>query len=182
MIAEDKAALRAQMRATRLAFSGPEIVVPAPLQARLVRPGIMASYLPMAGEIDPAPIVAAARAHGWRVALPHVTVRAAPMRFLEWRPGDSLEPGPFGLRQPADDAPERAPEVILTPLVAFDAGLNRLGQGAGYYDRAFAAFPDALRIGVAWSGQQVAKVPVDAWDIALHAVLTDFNWIGPDRL
>lgn len=182
MIAENKAALRAQVRAARLAFSGPELVVPAPLQARLARPGIMASYVPMAGEIDPAPIVAAARALGWRLALPHITGRAAPMRFLEWQADDMLESGPFGLRQPHSAAAELEPNLIVTPLVAFDAVLNRLGQGAGYYDRVFAAYPDALRIGVAWSGQQVAKVPVDAWDIALHAVLTESTWIGPDRL
>lgn len=182
MIAEDKAQMRARLRAARLAFEGPALSVPAALQARLARPGVMASYLPMGGEIDPAPIIDAARAKGWQIALPHITTRAAPMRFLGWSPRDTLIDGPFGLRQPAPDAPELAPELILTPLVAFDRALNRLGQGAGHYDRAFDALPDALRIGVAWSGQQVPKVPVDAWDIALHAIVTEREWIGPDAL
>ncbi len=182
MIAEDKAGLRAHMRRLRLTHEGPALTVPTVLRARLARPGIIASYLPIRGEIDPAPIVETALALGWRIAMPHVTTRAAPMRFLAWTPSDPLVAGPFGLRQPACDAPELAPDMILTPLVAFDHALNRLGQGAGYYDRAFAALPDALRIGVAWSGQQVPKVPVDAWDIALHAVLTEIDWIGPDAL
>ena len=182
MIAEDKAVLRAHMRRLRMTHDGPALAVPTVLRTRLARPGIIASYLPIGGEVDPAPIVETALALGWRIALPHVTTRAAPMRFLGWAPSDPLVAGPFGLRQPAFDAPELVPDLILTPLVAFDHALNRLGQGAGYYDRAFAALPDALRIGVAWSVQQVPKVPVDAWDIALHAIVTEREWIGPDSL
>ncbi|MBA3880705.1 MAG: 5-formyltetrahydrofolate cyclo-ligase [Sphingobium sp.] len=182
MIADEKAALRARLRAARLGFAGPPLRVPTALQVRLARPGVMASYLPIAGEIDPAPITDAALAIGWQLALPHVTARDRPMRFLGWTPGEPLIGGPFGLRQPADNAREVAPDLILTPLVAFDTALNRLGQGAGYYDRAFAALPDAMRIGIAWSAQQVPKVPVDDWDIPLHAVLTEQQWIGPDIL
>lgn len=182
MIAEDKAQMRARLRRLRMTHGGPALIVPAALHARLARPGIIASYLSIGGEIDPAPIVETALALGWRIALPHITTRTAPMRFLGWSPGDALIDGPFGLRQPAPDAPELAPDMILTPLVAFDLALNRLGQGAGYYDRAFAALPDALRIGLAWSVQQVPKVPVDAWDIALHAIVTEREWIGPDAL
>lgn len=182
MSADEKAALRARLRAARRGFTGPPLRVPTALRTRLERPGVIASYLPVAGEIDPVPIVDAALALGWQLALPHVTTRASPMRFLAWTPGDPLAEGPFGLRQPHGDARVLAPDLILTPLVAFDPALNRLGQGAGYYDRAFAMRPTALRIGVAWSGQQVPKVPVDAWDMPLHAVLTEQQWIGPELL
>ena len=89
----------------------------------------------------------------------------------------ALVAGPHGLSQPAVDAIELRPDIILTPLVAFDARLNRLGQGAGYYDRAFERFPDAWRIGVAWSVQQVADVPTEPWDKPLHAVVTEQGWI-----
>ncbi|MFZ8396223.1 5-formyltetrahydrofolate cyclo-ligase, partial [Staphylococcus aureus] len=73
--------------------------------------------------------------------------------------------------------PEVKPDIILTPMLAFDAKLDRLGQGAGYYDRAFATFPDAWRIGVAWSVQQVESLPTEAWDMPLHAVITECGWI-----
>ena len=52
-----------------------------------------------------------------------------------------------------------------------------------YYDRAFAALPGARRIGYAWSVQEVQLVPLDPWDVPLHAVATEREWIaieGPD--
>jgi len=99
--------------------------------------------------------------------------RAAPIRFLAWQFGEPLTDGPFGLRQPDTGRPEVAPDVILTPLVGFDARLNRLGQGAAHYDRAFARYGEAWRVGVAWSVQQVPVIPNDIWDVPLHAVITE---------
>ena len=87
--------------------------------------------------------------------------------------------GPFGLLQPPGDAEEVVPDLILTPLVAFDRTLARLGQGAGHYDRAFARFPNARRIGVAFSVQQVDRLPTDPWDMPLHAIITEREWIVP---
>jgi 5-formyltetrahydrofolate cyclo-ligase len=59
--------------------------------------------------------------------------------------------------------------------------MNRLGQGGGYYDRAFARYPDALRIGLAWSVQEHDALPADPWDLPLHIILTEVELIeGPD--
>lgn len=172
-----KAVLRQRMRAARAGLVGPPLALPKALEALLASPGVIASYLPVRGEADPGVIADAAFARGWRIAMPHVGARGAPMRFLVWQPGDPLVPGPFGLRQPAADARPLAPDLILTPLVAFDGAGNRLGQGAGYYDRAFAGLPSARRIGIAWSFQQVPAVPVDAWDMPLHGIVTEQGWI-----
>ena len=101
------------------------------------------------------------------------------MRFLAWQTEAALEAGPFGLSQPAADAAELRPDIILTPMLAFDDKFDRLGQGAGYYDGAFARFPDAWRVGVAWSVQRVADLPVDPWDVKLHAIVTEQGWIAP---
>ena len=114
---------------------------------------------------------------GCALALPHVTSRAAPIRFLSWETEAELALGPFGLRQPAESATELRPDIILTPLVGFDRALNRLGQGAGHYDRAFAAFPEAWRVGIAWSVQQVPMLPLDPWDAPLHAIATEQEWL-----
>jgi len=177
----DKLALRARIRATRDAFhaaASPALTPPAPFLA-LLKPGLtVTAYIPVGSETDPAPLTRAALAAGCRIALPHVTTRAAPMRFLAWDPAENLHPGPFGLSQPHAESPVLVPDIILTPLLAFDAKLDRLGQGAGYYDRAFAQFPDALRIGVAWSVQQVNTLPTDAWDMPLHAIITECGWIA----
>ncbi|TPG42848.1 5-formyltetrahydrofolate cyclo-ligase [Sphingomonas koreensis] len=176
----DKRTLRTTLRTTRDAFvgSGREPIAPPLPYLALLRPGlIVAAYAPMASEADPTMLARVALHRGCRLALPHVTGRDAPIRFLEWRPDHPLDDGPFGLRQPSEDRPAITPDIILTPLIGFDARFQRLGQGAGHYDRAFAALPAARRIGVAWSVQQVEALPVDAWDVPLHAVITESGWI-----
>lgn len=173
---DDKKALRAHMRAQRDAFamrSDAAIVAPEEYLARL-RPGlVVASYVPVGSEADPSPLAAVARAAGATLALPHIEGRGSDMRFLEWSDGGALVAGPFGLRQPDTAARECTPDIVLTPLVAFDDALNRLGQGAGFYDRAFAHLPDAWRLGVAWSVQQLLMIETDPWDVPLHAVVTE---------
>lgn len=176
----DKRALRARIRAERDAFfaSHPPAVMPPSQFLALLKVGLtVTSYVPVGSEADPSLLARAAVEAGCRIALPHVTTRDAPMRFLAWDTEAALIAGPFGLHQPASEAAALAPDIILTPLLAFDAKLDRLGQGAGYYDRAFAQFPNAQRIGIAWSVQQVETLPVDAWDMPLHAIVTEHGWI-----
>ncbi|WP_294313546.1 5-formyltetrahydrofolate cyclo-ligase [uncultured Sphingomonas sp.] len=175
----DKLALRAHLRAVRDGFAPMAPIKLAAAFVERLRPGlIVASYQPLGSEADPAPLADAARAAGCALALPHVTTRAVPLRFLSWDPSQPLERGAFGLLQPAAGAPEVSPDIILTPLVGFDDAGNRLGQGAGHYDRAFAAHPDAWRVGIAWSVQRVAALPADPWDIPLHAIATESDWIA----
>lgn len=174
----DKPAIRADMRALREALGvRPVLAVPAAFRALLAPGMIVASYMPVRGEADPAPLAQAAADAGCTIALPHVVDRATPLRFLAWEA--ELVAGPFGLRQPLDHAGELAPDLILTPLVAFDRALGRIGQGAGHYDRAFVRFPDARRIGVALSLQEVPHVPTDPWDVPLHVIITEKEWITP---
>ncbi|MBO9713798.1 5-formyltetrahydrofolate cyclo-ligase [Sphingomonas sp.] len=171
----DKLTLRARLRAERDRFAaetGGAVVAPEAFVDRLKAGQVVASYSPVGSEADPAILAAAAREAGCRLALPHVVDRASPIRFLLWNAHEPLEEGPFGLRQPAMGE-EVAPDVILAPLIGFDARLNRLGQGAAHYDRAFARYPEAWRVGVAWAVQQVPAVPTDIWDEPLHAVITE---------
>lgn len=179
---EPKPALRARMRAARDLFAretGGVLPVPAPFRERLAPGRVVASYRPVGGEADPAPLERAARAAGCTLALPHVVSRAAPIRFLAWRQDAPLVAGPFGLTQPTDAGQEIAPDIVLVPLVAFDRAGHRLGQGAGHYDRALAALPRAWRLGVAWSVQQVAALPADLWDVPLHAIVTEQGLLIP---
>ena len=178
----DKSTLRARIRADRDLFVGshpPPIEPPAAFLARLEHGLTIASYVPLGSEADPSPLARAAVERGCEIVLPHVTRRSEPMRFLAWDSEEDLIPGPYGLQQPHHEAPSLAPDIILTPLVAFDSHLNRLGQGAGYYDRAFTRFPNAWRVGVAWSMQQVESLPAEPWDVPLHAVITEKDWITP---
>lgn len=175
----DKPALRARLRALRDGAARTAIEPPAAFLARLAPDIVVAAYVPVGGEADPDHLVAAAAAAGCLIALPHIVDRAAPIRFLSWSADAALTAGPFGLRQPPPDAAPVAPDVILTPLVGFDRRGNRLGQGGGHYDRAFAACPRAWRVGVAWSVQEVDRLVPDPWDVPLHAVITEQEWIVP---
>ncbi|MCD2315440.1 5-formyltetrahydrofolate cyclo-ligase [Sphingomonas sp. IC-11] len=178
--AADKIAVRARGRAARRALPEPRpIIAPRPSFLQMLKPGmIVASYAPVGAEADPGALVAAALKQGCRIALPHVVDQPTPLRFLAWHDNATLVPGPFGLLQPDDHPDELAPDLILAPLVAFDRMLGRLGQGGGHYDRAFAGFPTARRIGVAFSVQEVDRVPTDPWDMPLHAIITEQEWIA----
>lgn len=172
----DKKSLRRDLRARRAAFMAagrPDITPPAEYLARLKHGLTVASYVPVGGEADPHLLARAAVESGCAIALPHVTSREEPLRFLAWDTEAALAAGPFGLSQPDAAAAELHPDIVLTPLVGFDAARNRLGQGAGHYDRAFARFPDALRIGIAFSVQQCDSLPADPWDMPLHMIVTE---------
>lgn len=156
-----------------LAFS----TVPSPLAQYLLPGKIVAGYIAIGSEVNPAALLTKAHKMGCDIALPHVTSKTAPMRFLRWTPGDDLVPGPFGLQQPAEDAPLCTPDVVLAPLVAFDARLMRLGQGAGHYDRALSQLDQAVAIGLAWSVQHAPALASDIWDMPLHAILTEKSWM-----
>lgn len=178
--APDKPALRRWLRAARDAFvaSGRRAIEPPAPFLALLGPGtVVASYRPIGSEADPALLVEAALARGCGLALPHVVDRAGALRFLAWHPDHELHPGPFGLDQPHEERDEVRPDIILTPLLGYDHGLHRLGQGAGHYDRAFVAHPEATRIGIAWSVQHVDPLPADPWDVPLHAVVTEQGWL-----
>ncbi len=175
----DKRALRARMRAIRDAHGPGPVPVARPFLDRLLPGQTVAAYRPLGAEADPVLWVEAALHAGATIALPHVVDRASPIRFLRWAEGQDLQVGAFGLHQPDPNAPEIAPDIILTPLVGFDRHGNRLGQGAGHYDRAFAAHPGAWRVGIAWAVQEVAALVPDAWDVPLHAIATESEWIVP---
>lgn len=156
----------------RIAEAGPATI------ARLA-PGarIIAGYVALRDELDPAPLLAALAAAGFRLALPRMT--ASGLAFRAHELGNTLENGAFGVAEPPPGAPLVVPDVILAPLVAFDRRGNRLGYGKGYYDRAFAAHPEAIRIGLAFAVQEVPIVPAEAHDLPLAAILTEAGLIQP---
>ena len=183
-----KAAVRSDFRRRRAAFAAaPDAaacnaalvaVLVDRLPPLLAHGGAIAGYVAHRGEPDILPFLLRAHELGVVVALPRVREQGR-MRFAAWHPDMALAPGALGIPQPAAGADEIVPATVLTPLVAFDRGGHRLGQGAGYYDRWFAAHPRAMRIGIAWSVQEVPALPRDEWDVPLHAVVTEKDWIAP---
>ncbi|MEG8220954.1 5-formyltetrahydrofolate cyclo-ligase [Sphingomonas sp. HH69] len=163
--------------AHRLAFK----VLPSPLARRLADARTVALYMGLDDEAPAQRLAAPLIAMDKLVALPRVLDRLGSMDFLPWTPDAPLIPGPFRTSHPEPGDGPVTPDAIIAPLVGFDRALNRLGQGGGYYDRAFARFPDALRIGLAWSAQELDDVPADPWDLPLDIILTEAELIeGPD--
>lgn len=172
-IALSKASLRKTALAARAAGGDQSELTAHLADALAASPGAMlAGYWPMRGEPDPRPAMAA---YDGTVCLPVVTGRAVPLVFRLWR-GEALVPGPFGTSHPPDSAPEVSPDLLIVPLLAFDAGLNRLGYGGGYYDRTLemlrAARPTRA-IGLAWAVQQLPALPVERTDQPLDLLVTD---------
>ncbi len=89
----------------------------------------------------------------------------------------ALEPGGFGTLAPPADSPELAPDIVLTPLLAFDEQGHRLGYGGGYYDRTLARLrgrgPRVLAVGAAFETQRIESVPHTAGDGRLDWVITE---------
>jgi 5-formyltetrahydrofolate cyclo-ligase len=187
MTETSKSELRAHFRKARADFvenlSDQERAIafgtPPTMLSQLFAAGkIVAGYIPVGSEADPRKLLTAAQNAGCSIALPYVTSKASPMKFLRWSFDEPLFPGPFGLMQPHPDNAQFQPDVILTPLVAFDRHLMRLGQGAGHYDRALSIANTAVKVGIAWSVQEAEELPTDPWDIPLDAILTEKAWIS----
>jgi 5-formyltetrahydrofolate cyclo-ligase len=150
--------------------------LPAPLSERLADHAVIGAYVAWGDEPDILPMFADIATAG-ALALPHHAGRVDMMQFRRWRPGESLEKGPWSTQQPADDAPLTSPDLIFCPLVGFDRQGGRIGQGGGHYDRYLAEHPNALRIGVGWSVQEIDATPRESTDIALDAILTEQEFI-----
>ena len=139
---------------------------------------VLAGYMPMRTEIDPLPAMAA---HQTVVGVPVIMGRGQALRFREWTPGCAMAPGEFGALIPQEGA-WVVPEVLIVPLVGFDARGYRLGYGGGFYDRTLEelrARGEVLAIGFAFSGQQMAEVPIEATDQRLDLIVTERGILTP---
>lgn len=188
-----KAELRAVMRSRRKALKAmhPHAAAaaaahaPAMLKALPFAPVVVALYQPMGAELDTAPLADVLRVSGLMLALPRVAAANAPLTFHLWTPGDPLAPDLQRCMAPLPDAPTVDPDVVIVPLLAFDARGGRLGQGGGYYDRTLEqlAFrsPRGLFVGMAYAGQAVERIPDEDHDQKLDGVLTERGYMPAQK-
>ena len=184
-LAAEKAALRVQALRARPALvhpsAGPALAEAVLRHCPPPQGALVAGFWPMGEEIDIRPLMQALAAAGHALALPVTPPRGQPLLFRRWHFGAPLMPGRFGTSVPPADAPAVTPDALLVPLLAFDAAGRRLGYGGGYYDRTLAALPGAWALGVAFAGQQVAKVPAGAHDVPLHGIATEAGFLRTER-
>jgi len=159
---------------------------PSRLERLGIGPGVkVAGYWPIGSEIDPRNLMRAALEAGAVVLLPVILGRTGEpgLEFRVWTPSSRLASGPMGVQQPDSAARVAEPDVVLTPLLAFDRLGRRLGYGGGYYDRTLRWLRrrrSVLVAGLAYSGQEVAATPAEPWDERLDAVLTETAFITID--
>jgi 5-formyltetrahydrofolate cyclo-ligase len=186
-IADAKRAARAEAFARRAAAHAALGAAPPEATARLIAAvgpaaGLTVSaYLPIRTEIDPLPALAALIAGGARGCMPAVVAKGAPLAFYAWAPGDAVEIAAFGVAIPAARVPA-VPDVLITPLAAFDRAGYRLGYGGGFYDRTLAglrARGAARAIGFAYAAQETAAVPREPTDMALDLIVTERETVAP---
>ncbi len=144
--------------------------------ARLWRPRIVSAFHPLPDEPDTLPLLTALAAEGFATALPAVVGRGLPLAFRLWRPGEPTRAGAMSIAEPLADAPAVDPDLLFAPLACFDRRGNRIGYGAGFYDRSLAglrAMKPVHAAGVAYGVCEVAAVPYEAHDQTLDAVVTE---------
>ncbi|MEM9168703.1 MAG: 5-formyltetrahydrofolate cyclo-ligase [Pseudomonadota bacterium] len=136
----------------------------------------IALYFPTKDELDTEPLADALLERGCTIGLPVVEKRKAPLAFRVYAAGARLVQGRFGIMTPDADAEPMTPDIIVVPLVAFDASGRRLGYGGGYYDRTLAALRaqrPVIAVGYAFAGQEVDGVPAGAHDEPMDWIVTE---------
>ena len=137
-------------------------------------------YLPAYDEVDPTLIISRAWRFGKQVYAPVVTDHGF-MVFRRLAADTSLRRNIFGIWEP-EEGPEisaQKVDLVITPVVAFDAYKNRIGMGSGYFDRCFSFLKHRKHwlkpklVGVAFKCQQVKKIIPNPWDIRLYEVITE---------
>jgi 5-formyltetrahydrofolate cyclo-ligase len=175
---------RAELREARRAVPDGERNRAAGRVADLVRDSefiaagdVVGLYLADDGELDTTALVDVVATTGAQVALPVVQAASA-MTFRTWDPGSGLTVGRYGIPVPVAGQiiPPFALDVAIVPCVAFDRFGHRLGRGAGYYDRAFAARrregPPPLLVGIGFDCQLVDGLTPADYDVDLDVVVT----------
>lgn len=142
---------------------------------------IVSGFYPYRSEIDTRPLLARLAGEGWTTALPVVIAEGQPLIFRMWAPGAATEPGMWDIPVPPAGAPEVYPDVLLCPMLAYDANGYRLGYGGGFYDRTLEllrAIKPVIAIGTAYAGQEVDRVPRGVFDAPLDFILTETGVIA----
>jgi len=181
-IQDAKAELRVQARSRRdglpasVRAAAARAIAARPFPLALTPRAIVSGFMPLGSEITPIPLMRKLAGAGAQLALPVLCGRGKPLTMRAFGFGQRLVPGVWGIPEPATDAVEVFPDILLVPLLAFDRSGHRIGYGAGYYDLTIAALRARKTItacGLAFAAQEISSVPTTSRDARLDLVLTE---------
>jgi len=131
-------------------------------------------YYSIGSEVSTLELIESLRKKKYKISLP-VLENNSRMSFYEWNKRTPLKINKFGIPEPKK-IKKFTPTILIIPIVAFDANLNRLGYGGGFYDRFINKFEKTkkiLKIGLALSCQKINKVPTNKFDKKMNYIMTE---------
>ena len=131
-------------------------------------------YYPIGSEVSTIEIIQYLRKKKYTIS-PPVLEKSSKMSFYEWNGKSPLKINNFGIPEPIK-LKKIIPSTLIIPIVAFDANLNRIGYGGGFYDRFISKLEKTkkiLKIGLALSCQKINKVPTNRFDKKMNYILTE---------
>ena len=170
----------AHAAAAAIAARGPALVERIAIDLQLANP-VVSVYWPIRSELNTRPLIDALCAKGVTVGLPIMHKVRQPLVFRAFTPGDDLVKGPFGLQEPSDDKPLLTPDIVFSPLAAFDRRGFRLGYGGGIYDATLSglrARGRVVAVGLAYACQEAEAIPTEPHDQRLDHLLTERDLIA----
>ncbi len=102
-------------------------------------------------------------------------IKGSDLNIVPFEGEDKMIPeAKYGIPEPTgaklDD--ESLIDLIIVPGVAFDKFNNRLGHGAGYYDRILKRLKHSIKTGLAFDFQILSRIPTEPHDIKMDIVMT----------
>ncbi len=135
--------------------------------------GLVGGYWPIRREYDCRALLRRVVDAGGETALPMTPGPRDPLQFRPWTPDTEMATGRWDIPHPAAGAAVR-PEVLLIPLVGFDARGYRLGYGGGFYDRTLAAPPQRpLTVGLGFEIGRLPSIRPGPHDIPMDVIITE---------
>lgn len=153
----------------------------------------IAVYLSALGEVETQSLIEHALSHDKHVYLPVLDpTNKEFMHFVRFQDGTRLVENRFGMPEPElieeNVISPKHLDLVICPLVAFDAQANRVGMGGGFYDRHFAFKNEAafsskppVMLGLGYDFQKIQKIDVAPWDISMSAIISETTTYLPRK-
>ena len=136
--------------------------------------GVIGFYWPVRGEIDCRDFIYGLIKQGWQAALPKIIDPQQALQFRQWGPESIMQAEVWDIPVPQNTQVIQ-PDVLLIPLVGFDANLHRLGNGGGFYDRTLDVSAKPLSIGIGFEWMLLETIQPQPHDIPMDIIVTEEN-------